>query len=93
MGEANFEGIRKYVTRRQNTVAQYIAIKPILELCKRSTWRPGARLSWRWWEQSGIDLEGAKKRETEAVVLGIKRRQGWRGGVKGRERFERSGVD
>ena len=68
MGEAGFEGIRKSVTRRQKTVAQYIATQPIMELCKRATPRPGARVSWRWWEQTGIDLEEAKKRAAEAAT-------------------------
>ena len=67
MGEAGCEGIRKSVTRSKNTVVQYILTRPIMDLCERSTRRPGARLSWRWWEQSGIDLEGAKKRVAEAA--------------------------
>ena len=49
MGESGLEGIRKSFTGRQNTVAQYIATQPILDLCERSTQRPGARLSQRWW--------------------------------------------
>ena len=68
MGEAGFEGIRKSITMRQNTFAQYIATRPILDLCERSTWRPGARVSRRWWEQARIYLEGAKKRVTEAAT-------------------------
>ena len=36
MGEADFEEIRKSVTRRQNTVAQYIVTRPILYLCERA---------------------------------------------------------
>ena len=43
-------------------VAQYIATQPILDLCKRSDQRPGERVSRRWWEQDGLDLEGEKKR-------------------------------
>ena len=66
MGEAGFEGIRKSVTRRQNTVAQYISTQPILDLCERSTRWPVDRVSRKWWEQAGIDLEGAKEREAEA---------------------------
>ena len=62
MVEAGFEGIGTYVTRRQNTAAQYIATRPILDLCERSARRPGAWVSRRWWEQDGLDLEGAKKR-------------------------------
>ena len=62
MVEAGFEGIRKYVTGRQNTVAQYIATQPILDLCERSARRPGAWVYWRWWKHDGLYLEGAKKR-------------------------------
>ena len=69
MGEAGFEGIRKSGTRRQNMVAQYIATQKILDLCERATRRPGARVSRWWWEQADIDLEGAKKRATEAATV------------------------
>ena len=62
MVEAGFEGIRTYVKRRQNTVAEYIATRPILDLCERSAWRQGGWVSWQWWEQDGLDLEGTKKR-------------------------------
>ena len=65
MVEAGFEGIGKYVTERQNTVAQYISMQTILDLCERSARRPGARVSWRRWEQEGLYLEGAKKRAAE----------------------------
>ena len=37
MGEAGFEGIMKYITRRQNMVAQYIPTRPIMDLCEWST--------------------------------------------------------
>ena len=67
--EAGFEGIRKSVTRRQNTVAHYIATQPILGLCERATQLPVARVSRRWWEQAGIDLEGEKKRAAEAMMV------------------------
>ena len=68
MGEAGFKGIRKYVTRRQNKVAQFIETRPILDLCEKFTQRPGARVSRRWWEQARKDLEGAKKRAAEAAA-------------------------
>ena len=69
MGEAVYKGIRKSFTRRQNTVAQYIVIRPILDLCERSTQRPGARVSRRRWEQVDINLEGAKKRESKTATV------------------------
>ena len=51
-------------------VAQYIPTQPILDLCEWSTWRPGARVSRRWWEQASIYLEVAKKKaEEEATDL------------------------
>ena len=64
--ESGLEGIGKYITRRQNKVTHYIATLPILELCEQSTWRPEAMVSWRWWERTGLDLEGAKKRAAAA---------------------------
>ena len=68
MGKSGFYGISKSVTRRQNTVMQYIVTRPIMDLCERSTWRTGIRVYWRWWEQTGIDLERKKKRAAEATT-------------------------
>ena len=36
MEEAGFEEVGAYVLKRQNTVAQYIATRPILDLCKET---------------------------------------------------------
>ena len=69
MGEAGFEGIKNTVMRRQNTVAQYIAMQQILDLCERATLRPGARVYRRWWEQAGINLDRVKKRVAEAAAV------------------------
>ena len=68
LGEAGLEGLRKSTTRRQNTVAQYIATRTVMGLCERATRRPGSMMSWRWWEQDRIDLEGAKKRAAETTM-------------------------
>ena len=51
MQEAGIEGIWKDVTRRNNIVAQYIATRPIMDLCERAMQRVGARVSRRWWNQ------------------------------------------
>ena len=53
--------LRTYVTKRQNTVAQYIFTQPIMDLCDWSARRPGVWVYWWWWDQYGLDLE----RETE----------------------------
>ena len=63
MEEAGSEEIRVYITRRQNTAAQYITKRSIMDLCERYVRRPGAWVSWRWWEQEVLDIDGAKERE------------------------------
>ena len=66
MEEAGFEEIGICITRRQNTVAQYIAMRLILDLYERYVRRPGAWVSLKWWEQDGIDLEGERERAAAA---------------------------
>ena len=65
MKEAGFTEIRKSITNRQNTVAQYIATRPLLDLCERNTQRGGARVSRRWWGHKGIDWETTKAQAAE----------------------------
>ena len=65
MKEAGLTDVRTYINRRQNTVAQYIDTQPLLDLCEGETHREGARVTLRWWAQSGIDWEKAKAKETE----------------------------
>ena len=60
-----FKEIRKSITNRQNTVAQYIATRPLLDLCEGAKQRGGARVSRRWWYQKLIDWETAKARAAE----------------------------
>ena len=67
MQEAGFIEIRESITRRQNMVAQYIATRPILDLCERITQRAGARVYRRWWEKKGINLKTAKERSAGAL--------------------------
>ena len=63
--EAGITDVRTSINRRKNTVAQYIATRPLLDLCKGATQREGARLSMRWWYQTGIDWEKAKSKGAE----------------------------
>ena len=65
--EAGLKGIRKFITRRQNTVVQYIVTRTIMDLCEWSAWRTGATVSRKWWEQDSLYLEGSKKRSAAAV--------------------------
>ena len=60
MAEAGLQEVDTYVSHRQNTVAQYILTRPIMELCLAAERRPGKRVEMRWWKQEGLDLEGMR---------------------------------
>ena len=55
MKEAGIVWVRTSILRSQNTVAQFIATRPILDLCENSSHQPGAQVARRWWEQTRID--------------------------------------
>ena len=65
MKEGGFKEIRTSITNRQNTFAQYIATRPLLDLCEGAKQRGRARVTRRWWDQKGIDWETAKARVAE----------------------------
>ena len=54
--------IRTSILQRQNMVAQFIAMRPILGLCEVAERRPGTRVPRRWWEQTGINLKAAREK-------------------------------
>ena len=66
MKESGIVRIWTSILRRQNTVAQFIATRPILDLCDKEVRRPCARVPRRWWDQTGIDWKGGREK-TEAV--------------------------
>ena len=63
--------IQTSILWRQNMVAQFIATRPILDLCEGAVRRTGARVPRRWWEQTGINWKGSREKaaatEGEAV--------------------------
>ena len=65
MKEAGLTDIRTSILRRQNTVAQYIATRPLLDLCEGARAREGAKVPLRWWEQADIDWETATVKGVE----------------------------
>ena len=65
MEEAGLTDIRTSILRRQNTVAQYIATQPLLDLCVGARAREGAKVALMWWEQAGIDWGKSKEKGTE----------------------------
>ena len=48
MKSVGLDEVETYILRRQNTVAQYIATRPILELCLAVEQQTGARVLMRW---------------------------------------------
>ena len=61
MTEAGLQEVDTYVSRRQNTVTNFIASRLIMELCLAAAWSPGSRVANRWWEQDRFELEGMRK--------------------------------
>ena len=49
-----------YIACRQNTVEQYIAARPMMELCLAAERRPGMRILRRWWEHTALDILGIR---------------------------------
>ena len=62
--------VRTSVLRRQNTVAKFVAMRPILALCEGTERRGGTRVPQRWWEQTGIDWRLARERSENAEAAG-----------------------
>ena len=50
MREADIEEIETYISSQKNTVAQYIANCPILDLCMDTGMRTGSWIPKQWWE-------------------------------------------
>ena len=59
MREAGLTEIRKYIANRQNTVAQYIATRSLLELCEGARAREGEKVPMN---QADFDWETAKSK-------------------------------
>ena len=69
--EAGVMRDRTSVLRRQNTVAQFIATRPILGLGEVAERRRGTRVPQRWWEHSGIDWNLAREKAASAAEQAI----------------------
>ena len=58
MAEAGLQEGENYAYLRQNTFTQFIANRPIMDLCLVAERRTGSWVDNQWWEQDGLDLEG-----------------------------------
>ena len=55
-----------YIARRQNMAAQYIAARPIMELCLEVDQKPEMRLSRRWRENPTLYIMGIRAGQASA---------------------------
>ena len=77
VAEAGLQEVETYFSCRQNTVAKYIATRPIMDLFLTSKQSPEPIVTMRWWEQEGLDLEGMRTADQEAErTEGGRRRTG-----------------
>ena len=68
--DAGIVRVRTSVLQRQNTVAQFVAMQPILALCEGTERQGGTRVPQRWWEQTGIDWRLARERSENTEAAG-----------------------
>ena len=50
--------LETYISRRKNTVENFIGVRTIMDLGLEAERRPGSRVSRRWWDQEGLELVG-----------------------------------
>ena len=55
IAEAGFQEVDTYAYRSHKTAAQFIATRPIMDLCLVAERRPGSRVTKRQWEQDTLD--------------------------------------
>ena len=82
-----------YVLHRHNIIAWYIATRLLLGMFLAAYRQPVMRVVRRWWDQEGIDLEGARAEaevelEEEADSETEEPYMGGRGGVNGYQRWD-----
>ena len=82
---AGTQDIRTYINRRQAKVAQWVAVRPIFEICVRETGYEGrGRRRTPWWRQTAADAQlRATLKEISADARERRRRESGRRGGRG----------
>ena len=60
MKGAGFEEMGAYVLESQSTITQYIATRPIMDLCKKTVRRTGEWVARRYWDWGVLYLAGKR---------------------------------
>ena len=78
--------MEEYIGRHQNTVAEYITTKSLLDLCEGLKRSPGVQVGIWCWEQAVLDMAEAREPSdaTEEGDGGESLRRGSSGGLSGR---------
>ena len=50
--------MESYALISQDTVVNYITVRPIMDLCDKLVWMPGTWVAKGWWGNEGMDLAG-----------------------------------
>ena len=66
MEYGGLEKAEVYIMRQKNTVAQYIAMRTIIDLCMETGRRPGAWVFKMWLEKLDIKLVGEREVANES---------------------------
>ena len=66
MDEAGLRDVEAYIYRLQNTVSQFIATRPIMDLSMVAERRLGSRVPTWWLGQEGQELVGMQTEDWEA---------------------------
>ena len=62
MADEGLKYLETYVYRHHNTVAQFIATRPIMDLCLAEERKTVPQVSRRRWKQDGLDVGGCRRR-------------------------------
>ena len=73
MVEVVLQEVGTYLSCRHNIVTQFIATRPIMDLCLAAARIPGSRVANRRWEKGSLYLEGICTASQEA-----ERMEGWK---------------
>ena len=58
--------MESYALISQDTVVNYITVRPIMDLCDKLVWMPGTWVAKGWWYQEVTDL--VRSRESVAAA-------------------------
>ena len=66
MAETGLQELETYLSLSHNTVVQFIATRPIIDLFLAAERRLWSRMAKRWWDQEGLDFGGMQTEAQEA---------------------------